>query len=168
MEYVKSPEEKETAQNPYLNSFMLILEKEEEVKAMTQDFEERLSLFHSPNQLLPRMFYAFYWTQSIKSFCFLKGFQGKKLQDNAAHTSKKSIGKLTEKRSVWGPLMASIMAQSQLPSMLPNSADVTEKKSAKWQDLGSTEKQSLFLSVTYNNIVNDISVAVNSGHEKAP
>ena len=57
--------------------------------------------------------------------------QAKKLEDNAAHTSKKSIGKLTEKRSVWGPLMASIMAQSQLPSMLPNSADVTEKKSAK-------------------------------------
>ena len=27
MEYVKSPEEKETAQNPYLNSFMLIREK---------------------------------------------------------------------------------------------------------------------------------------------
>ena len=62
--------------------------------------------------------------------------------------------------------MASIMAQSQLPSMLPNSADVTEKKSAKWQDLGSTEKQSLFLSVTYNNIVNDISVAVIQGTKR--
>ena len=62
-----------------------------------------------------------------------------------------------------GPITIAIDA---LPSL--NSADVTEKKSAKWQDLGSTEKQSLFLSVTYNNIVNDISVAVNSGHEKAP